>query len=270
MEAFEALFHLPLTTVLGLLAIAFFAGIVDAIAGGGGMLNVPAMMLAGLDPVSAVATNKLQGTFGVTSAVRSYSRAGLIDWRSMRGLVAASAIGAALGAIVAQKVPSDGLRIAVPFLLIALAIFVATSPKLTDTEAHRRLSFSAFAVAFAVPIGFYDGFFGPGGGTFFFLALVTLLGQGVTRAAGNAKLLNLASNAGSLLLFAFSGKIWWVLGVALGLSAFAGAQVGAAQALKRGAALIKPVVVLMAIAMALRLLFDASHPVGGWLRGLFH
>lgn len=267
MDLFLNVFHLPPETVLALAAVSFVAAIVDAVAGGGGLLNVPALMLAGLEPVSAVATNKLQGTFGVLSSTRTYARAGLIDLKAMRVPFLGSALGAALGAIAAQVVPSGALRTIVPFILIALALFIALSPKLTDAESRARLGLVAFAMAVASVIGFYDGFFGPGGGTFFFISLVVLLGQGVTRAAANAKLLNLASNAGALGLFAFSGHLYWALGLVLGLAAWMGARIGARAALRQGAGLIKPLVIIVSMLMALRLMLDAAHPVGQWLRG---
>jgi uncharacterized membrane protein YfcA len=121
-------------------------------------------------------------------------------------------------------VPIGALRTIVPFLLIGLALFVAFSPKLTDAESRqRRCGLLVFAASFAAGIGFYDGIFGPGGGTFFFMALVLLLGQGVTRAAANAKLLNLSpAMPGRFALFAFSGHIHWALGLCLGLASMPG------------------------------------------------
>ncbi|MCA0423864.1 MAG: TSUP family transporter [Proteobacteria bacterium] len=267
MDLFVSLFHLPPESVLLLAAVSFVAAIVDSIAGGGGLLNVPAMMLAGLPPVSAVATNKLQGTFGVLSSARTYARAGLIDARAMRGSFIAAFVAAGIGAIAAQMIPSTLLRVIVPFILLGLALFVALSPKLTDSESRVRMAPLPYALAVAPPIAFYDGFFGPGGGTFFFITLVTLAGLGVTRAAANAKFLNVASNAGALALFAFSGHLYWALGLVLGLAAWFGARIGARAALSKGAALIKPLVIIVSSLMALRLLFDPTHPVGAWLRG---
>ena len=267
MDAFISLFHLPPETVAVLAAVSFVAAIVDSIAGGGGLLNVPAMMLAGLPPVAAVATNKLQGTFGVLSSTLTYARAGMIDMRGMRVPFLASAGGAAMGAIVAQIIPVTIVRTIVPFILIALALFVAFSPRLTDAESNARLGILPYALGFAASIGFYDGFFGPGGGTFFFITLILLAGQGVTRAAANAKFLNLASNAGALALFSISGHIYWALGLVLGIAAFAGAKIGANAALRRGAGLIKPLVVVVSTLMALRLMIDRSHPIGAWLAG---
>lgn len=269
MEWLSDLFGLSPGTVLALVCVSFCAAIIDSIAGGGGLLNVPALLLAGLDPVSAVATNKLQGSFGVLSATRAYARAGLIDWKGTLPAFVGSAVGAGTGAVMAQVIPLGALKTAVPFLLIAIALFIAFSPKLSDAESRERVRPALYAATFAVMIGFYDGIFGPGGGTFFFITLVVLLGQGVTRAAANAKFLNLASNVGAFALFAFSGHIYWALGVVLGCAAMAGAQIGARAALRQGAALIKPVVVIVSILMALKLMSDASHPIGQWLRGMF-
>lgn len=262
-----SLIGVSLSTLLVLMGVSFCAAIVDAIAGGGGLLNVPSLMIAGLDPVSAVATNKVQGTFGVASSTLAYARAGLIRFKEMAFLFACSFAGAGLGAVAAQTVPIGALRTWIPLVLVALAVFVALAPKLTDSESQARVRPAVFAVLFSAPIGFYDGIFGPAGGTFFFIALVTVLGHGVLNAVAHTKLLNLASNLGALALFLFSGKIYWTVGLLLGLSAFAGAQIGARAALARGARLIKPMVVAVSILMALRLLLDPDHPFGQWVRG---
>lgn len=267
-EMANALFGLPLSSVLVLMAVAFAASIIDAVAGGGGLLNVPALMIAGLDPVAAVATNKVQGLAGAASAARAYLRAGLIDLKQMRPAFAGSLAGAGFGAISAQIVPIGALKTGVPVLLIGIALFVAFSPKLSDAESRERLRPLVYAATFSAMIGFYDGIFGPGAGTFFFITLVALAGQGVSRAAANAKFLNVASNFGALTLFAISGHVVWMLGLVLGLASIAGAQIGARAALKQGARLIKPVVVAVSILMALRLMLDAGHPVGAFVRSL--
>ncbi|HRJ70022.1 MAG TPA: TSUP family transporter [Beijerinckiaceae bacterium] len=262
-----SLIGVSFSTLMALMAVSFCAAIVDAIAGGGGLLNVPSLMIAGLDPVSAVATNKVQGSFGVASSTLAYARAGLIRFREMAFLFLCSFVGAGAGAVAAQTLPIGALRTWIPLVLIGLALFVATAPKLTDADSHARLRPAVFAFLFAAPIGFYDGMFGPAGGTFFFIALVTMLGQGVLKAVAHTKLLNLASNLGALCLFLFSGKIYWAVGLCLGVAAFAGAQIGARAALSRGARLVKPMVVAVAVLMAIRLLLDPAHPVGQWLRG---
>lgn len=265
-EMLEGLFGLPLATVAVLFAVSVIAAVIDSVAGGGGLLNVPALMLAGLDPVAAVGTNKIQGTFGAVSASQAYYRAGLIEIRAMGPAFATALAGGGLGAVSAQVVPLGLLKTAVPFLLIGIALFVAFSPKLSDDTTRARTALIPYAVAACLPIAFYDGIFGPGAGTFLFISLVALLGQGVTRAAGNAKFLNLGSNAGALALFAASGVVNWPLGLALGLGSIIGARIGAGAALRQGARLIKPLVVCVAILMALRLMTDSSHPIGLWLR----
>lgn len=265
MDAFISLFHVSPATVAALMAVSFIAAIIDAIAGGGGLLNVPALMLAGFNPVAAVATNKVQGLVAVISASRTYARAGLIDVRTLLPAFLGAFLGSILGAISAQILPMGLVRTLVPFLLVGVALFVAFSPKLTDAESHRRLSPLAFAASFAAGIGFYDGIFGPGAGAFFFMALVSLLGLGVTRAAANAKFLNVASNGGAFLLFALSGQIFWALGIAQALASYAGAQIGARLALRRGATLIKPLVVIVCLIMAARLMLDSGHPLGAAL-----
>jgi len=265
MDAFISLFHVSPLTLAVLMSVSFVAAIIDAIAGGGGLLNVPALMLAGFNPVAAVATNKVQGLFAVLSASRTYARAGLIDARALLPAFIGAFVGSILGAISAQVVPLGLVRTVVPGLLIAVALFVAFSPKLSDAQSHQRLTPLAFAASFAAGIGFYDGIFGPGGGSFFFMALVSMLGFGVTRAAANAKFLNIASNGGAFLLFALSGQIYWALGLAQALASIAGARIGAGLALRRGAALIKPLVVVVCLIMAVRLMLDPSHPVGAWL-----
>lgn len=265
-EMLEGVFSLPLATVAVLFAVSVLAAVIDSVAGGGGLLNVPALMLAGLDPVAAVGTNKIQGTFGAVSASRAYHLAGLIEARAMAPAFGAALIGGGLGAVSAQIVPLGLIRTAVPFLLIAIALFVALSPKLSDDATRARMALVPYALVGCLPIAFYDGIFGPGAGTFLFISLVALLGQGVTRAAGNAKFLNLGSNAGALTLFAAAGVVNWPLGLALGIGSIIGARIGARAALRQGARLIKPLVVCVAILMALRLMADPSHPVGLWLR----
>lgn len=262
MDAFISLFHASPATVAALMAVSFIASVIDAIAGGGGLLNVPALMLAGFNPVAAVATNKVQGLVAVVSATRTYARAGLVDVRDLWTAFAGAFAGSMLGAISAQILPMGLVRAVVPFLLVAVALFVALSPKLTDAESRRRMPPLAFAASFAAGIGFYDGIFGPGAGAFFFMALIGLLGLGVTRAAANAKFLNVASNGGAFLLFALSGQIFWAIGIAQALASYAGAQIGARLALRRGASLIKPLVVIVCLIMAARLMLDPAHPLG--------
>ncbi len=248
-----------------LAAAAFVAGFVDAIAGGGGLVTVPALLLAGLDPVAAVATNKAQSVFGSGSATLAFARAGKIHWRSALPLAAMAGIGGVAGALAVSVVPVDALKVAMPLLLVAMALYFGLSPRISDADAKARMPALLFGVTIVPAIGFYDGVFGPGAGSFYMLAAVTLLGFGVVRATGQTKLLNFASNAGGLLLLGLAGKVLWPIGLMMGLCQLAGAHLGAGLAIRHGARLIRPLLVVVCAAMAVRLLADPANPVRAWL-----
>ena len=252
-----------------LAAVALLAGFIDAIAGGGGLLTVPALLLAGLDPVQAIATNKLQGTFGTASAAAAFARRGLIDWRSALPFAGVALVSAVAGALSVRVLPREWLEAFIPVLLIGVALYFALSPKMQDTDARARVSRGLFAVTVPVAVGFYDGIFGPGAGSFYMLAFVTLLGFGVVKATAHTKLVNCASNLGSLLLFAATGAIVWPLGLVMAGCAFLGAQAGSRLAISHGARVIRPLLVVVCCALAIRLLLDPENPIRQGLRHLF-
>ncbi|WP_062014042.1 TSUP family transporter [Aureimonas sp. AU4] len=239
---------------LVLVGAAFLAGFVDAIAGGGGMITVPALLLSGMDPLTALGTNKLQGLFGAGSATIGYARRGLVNLGSLLPAAALSALGSAAGAGLATVLPVEFLERLLPFLLIAIALYFAFKPGLSDVDRERRLSPALFALLAVPLIGAYDGLFGPGTGSFFMLAFVGLAGYGVLKATAHTKLLNFASNLGAFAVFAGVGTIDWRTGLAMGVAQFAGAQVGAWQASRLGARLIRPLLVSVCIALAVKLL----------------
>lgn len=262
-------FGLAPEVVAFLVGVAIIAGFVDAIAGGGGLITVPAMLIAGLPPVAAVATNKLQGTFGVASSTYAFWRAARIERRLVLPFFLAGFLGGILGALVVMIVPVTWLRAAIPFILIALAIYVLVSPKLGDADATPRLGTGVFAGTIAFGIAAYDGFFGPGAGTFYLIGLVLLCGFEMVRAVAHTKLLNFASNLGALLFFLAAGQVMILLGLAMGLGAALGAQIGARTALRFGAGLVRPLVVIVSLLMALRLLLDPAHPIGLAIRAFW-
>ena len=256
--------------VLGLLALAAFAaGFVDGIAGGGGLITIPALLMAGLDPVSAIATNKLQGVFSTGSALYAYMRRGLVVWRELPVLLGAALVAGACGAVAVKSLPSDWLRVLVPVLLTLAALYFAFSPALSDADAHKRLGMTSFTAFLVCPVAFYDGFFGPGAGSFYMLGIVALLGFGVLRASAKTKALNFSSNLASLVYFLSQGLAVWSYGLVMAAAAIAGAQVGTRLAIRHGVRLIKPMLVLMCIAVALRLLLDPANPVRAFLVSVF-
>jgi len=246
----------PETIFLLLVGAAFLAGFVDAIAGGGGMITVPALLIGGLDPLTALGTNKLQSLFGSGSATISYARKGHVNLASLLPAAALAFAGSAVGALLAANLPLDLLRTLLPFLLIAIAVYFAVKPGLSDIDRERRISPRSFAL-FVVPlVGAYDGLFGPGTGSFFMLAFVGLAGYGVLKATAHTKLLNFASNIGGFAVFAAVGSIHWKLGLAMGVAQFLGARLGAASAMRFGARLIRPLLVTVCIALAVKLLWS--------------
>ena len=250
---FEVATHLALILILA----GFVAGFVDSIAGGGGLITVPALLLAGASPVEALATNKLQGTFGAGTAMLAYARAGHVRPQDQLGTAAISAFAAAGGATVAHLIPAEVLRIIMPVILIGVAAFFAFKPGLTDDARAARISPPVFAATVVPLVAAYDGFFGPGTGSFFMIGFVMLAGYGVLKATAHTKMLNFASNLGSLLVFIPTGATWWAVGLAMAAAQVAGAALGARLAMRIGARLIKPLLVIVSSAMALRLMWQA-------------
>ena len=251
------MFEVALSLALLLILAAFVAGVIDSIAGGGGLVTVPALLLAGASPVEALATNKLQGSFGAGTAMLAYARAGHVRPQDQLGMAAISAIAGAGGALVAHLIPAEVLRIIMPIVLIAVAAFFALKPGLSDDQRAARIPPPVFAVTLVPLVAAYDGFFGPGTGSFFMLGFVMLAGYGILKATAHTKMLNFASNVGSLLVFIPTGATWWAVGLAMAAAQVAGATLGARLAMRIGAGLIKPLLVVVSTAMALRLLWQA-------------
>ena len=251
-------------TIVTLGLVALGAGFVDSIAGGGGLLTVPALLLAGFDPVTAIATNKLQGSFGTASATFSFARAGRIDWRAVlpdgRSWRGSASMG---GALAVRLMPASLLGGIVPILMIAMALYFALSPSVGDADAKSRIGPVAFTATLVPVVGFYDGFFGPGAGSFYMVGFVTLLGFGVVKALASTKALNLASNLGSLSLYIAAGLVVWPVGLVMGAASLTGAQIGSRLAIRMGARLIRPLIVIVCCAVAIRLLMDPANPLAG-------
>lgn len=250
---FEVLPHLALLLILA----AFVAGFVDSIAGGGGLITVPALLLAGADPVQALATNKLQGTFGAGTAALAYARAGHVRLGSQLLMAAVACAAGAAGALVAHLMPAAVLRVIMPVVLIGVASFFAFRRGLSDLDRTERMKPAVFAFTAVPLIAAYDGFFGPGTGSFFMMGFVLLAGFGVLKATAHTKLLNFASNIGSLLVFVPSGATWWAVGLGMAAAQVAGASLGARVAMRVGARLIRPLLVVTSTGMALRLIWQS-------------
>lgn len=239
-----------------LVLVGLFAGFVDSIAGGGGLITLPALLLAGASPLQALSTNKMQGTFGAATAALAFARSGLVDMGKQRRAAVVALLAGAAGAGLATVLPTEWLRLVLPVVLVGVAAFFAFKPGLTDEDRRERLPPAVFIVTVVPVIAGYDGFFGPGTGPFFMLGFVLLAGYGVLKATAHTKLLNLASNLGSLAIFATTGETWWMVGLAMGLAQVVGAALGARLAMRVGGRLIKPLLVVTSTALALRLVWQ--------------
>ena len=245
---------LDLLTIVALGFVGLLAGFVDAIAGGGGLIAVPALMAAGVPPIAAFGTNKVQSVIGTIIAAVTYWRKGFVSLRALAVAVPLTFGGAFLGALSVKQIDTSLLGYAVPVALIAIALYFAFAPKLTDEDSHARLQFAVFAPVMGFVVGFYDGLFGPGTGSFMTLGFVALFGLGVTRAAGHTKALNLTSNLGALALFIPSGDVIWPVAGVMIVGQIVGGYLGALTGIRFGAKVIKPLVVVVSVALAVKLL----------------
>ena len=237
-------------------ATGLSAGFVDSIAGGGGLITLPVLLGCGLGPKEALGTNKLQSTFGSASAAAHYAAAKTVSIRDCaRGFVY-TLIGAALGAVAVQQLDPSLLRRAIPVLLIAVALYVVLKPNLGTLDTQPRISRPWFDVIFGLGLGFYDGFFGPGTGTFWAMAYVVGLGFNLARATGYTKVMNFASNLSSLAFFLFGGKARFAIGITMGLGQLLGARIGSRMVIARGTKFIRPVFLAVVLILAIKLLYD--------------
>ena len=243
--------------VLGLLVVvAFLAGFIDAIAGGGGLLTIPALLTAGLPPHLVLGTNKLCATFGSATASYTFYRRGLFDPGCWRNALLSTAVGALLGASLAHWMPSSWLNQMLPLIVFACGLYLlfghVPDPGAARTGAigrHRQLPQG-------LALGFYDGVAGPGTGSFWTVSTLLLYPLDLLRASGVARSMNFISNAMALVVFALGGQVLWLLGTAMGLALMLGAYLGARSAIRGGARLIRPVFLSVVLALTARLVWQ--------------
>ena len=249
--------HVTLPELLFLIGVAFAAGTIDAIGGGGGLLTVPSLLAVGLPPHFALGTNKGQSVFGSFTAIFRYAHAGLIDRRAARITAPAGFLGSFAGAALVSFMRPDVLRPVVLVMLVVAAVVVAwirPSPSV-GWEAFKRHAVPAAAAA-ALLIGCYDGFFGPGTGTFLIAAWVGLLGVSFTRASADAKVVNFASNLAAVVLFSQRGMIVWVIALPMAAAQVFGGFLGAHIAVRRGDRLVRGVVLVIVFALLVKVARD--------------
>jgi len=246
---------------LGLASVS--AGFVDAIAGGGGLIQLPALLIAGpTTPIAQVlGTNKLASIFGTASATLAYSRKARPDLATALPMAVAAFIGAAGGASVATRIPTSFFKPVILVLLVVVGLYTWRKPNLGEFESLRfsKHRHSALATGIGLVIGFYDGLFGPGTGTFLIFVLVGLLGYAFLKASATAKVVNVGTNAAALLVFGYHGAILFSLGFYLAACNVSGSILGARLAIRGGSALIRKVFLGVLFLLVLRLAWDTFH-----------
>lgn len=257
------LFDVSVGITIFLITVAFVAGFLDTLAGGGGLLTLPALILSGMPPLAALGTNKLQGTMGTATATFVMLRTRRVGWKEVKLLMQAAFLGSALGTVAVQFINTAILNFVIPTVLVLTAIYFLVVP-LDKLGGHRpRISMAVYRKMVVPFIGCYDGMFGPGTGSFFALSGVSLRGQGLIDATAVAKTLNFSTNIASLVVFAVAGKVVWMVGILMMLGQFSGAWVGSYCLLKIDARYLRLLVVLMCLAMLVRYGYSS-----GWFEGI--
>ena len=248
----------PATLALLFLA-GLAAGFVDSVAGGGGMITVPALLACGLPPQIALGTNKLQSACGTTLAVIRYARAGMMKAPWIWLAVAGSFLASIGGAHVVSLVSNAALKQIIPWLLAAVAIYTALNPRFGIHPGRQKMAPAVFAGLFGVALGFYDGFFGPGAGSFGVVACVAVLGLDLRHATGYTKAANLAGNFGALGIFLINQSVNFAAGGVMIAGQIIGAQLGSGFVIKHGAKFIRPIFLVVVFALTLKLIWDGFH-----------
>ena len=238
-----------------LFSVAVVAGFINTVAGGGGLVSIPALMWAGLPPTVVLGTNKLQACGGSFSASYYFVRKGVVKLSEMKLAIACAFSGSILGTIAVQQVDTAILKSIIPFLILGIGAYFLFSKKITAEDNKQLLQPMLFSFTIALALGFYDGFFGPGVGSFLTLAFVSLAGHDLIKATAHAKVLNFSSNIAALISFALAGKVLWLLGACMLLGQAVGATLGSKLVINKGVKFIRPLMVTMSIAMSAKLLF---------------
>jgi uncharacterized membrane protein YfcA len=227
--------------LLLVIAGGFLAAFVDSVVGGGGLIALPVLLMTGMPPHLALGTNKLGGTLSSLTSTLSFMRSGKIDLKLVRGLFPLALVGAAAGTLILQKIPSASLKPLVIVMLIAVTIYTLLRKSWGEITTFKKLSAKSgvYMALAALCLGGYDGFFGPGTGSFLIFVFL-LLGFDFVNAAGNAKVLNFASNLASLVTFILLGSVDYQIGLPLAAAMIAGSLIGSQVAIRQGARYVKP------------------------------
>ena len=250
---------LTATTLVLVLVAALAAGWIDAVVGGGGLLQLPALLLVpGISPVQALATNKLGSIFGTTTSAVTYYRRAHPDLRTALPMAAVALVASFAGASIAALLPASVFKPVIVLALVGIAVFTLLRPSLGEVTAlrHTGRKHHGVAVTVGAVIGFYDGVLGPGTGSFLVFTMVSQLGYDFLSASAKAKIVNCATNLGALLFFVPHGAVFWGLGLLIGAANMLGGYIGARMATVRGSRFIRVAFLVVVTALIARLGWD--------------
>tara|TARA_B100002052_G_C15837133_1_gene578303 strand:- start:664 stop:1413 length:750 start_codon:yes stop_codon:yes gene_type:complete len=240
-----------ITIYIILFIVALFAAGIDAIAGGGGLLVVPTMLILGMNPLVTLGTNKLQSCFGTATSSYNYFKNGLLKENNIKLLAIISFVGSLIGTFLVSQLSIEILNNLIPILLIGAAIFLIIN-KGNKFNISKSVVLAFLPLVFL--IGFYDGFFGPGTGTFFVMTFLIIKNRSIMQATAATKVLNLSSNFASFLVFQYKGFVIWELALIMAIAQVTGAYIGSKLAIKNGEKFVRPVIVFISIVLSLRIL----------------
>jgi len=248
--------ELSFATYIILFLTGALAGFVDSIAGGGGIVTVPVLLSIGIPPHLALGTNKLQSSFGSLTAAVNYTRKGLVDPRKMMLAICCTIIGAVTGTLTIQQISTEFLRHAIPIFLAAILVYSIFSPSFGESDRSAKINRSLFHLSGGFILGFYDGFFGPGAGSFWTIGFVILLGYNLKTATAHTKVTNFTSNFSSLAVFLIAGKVLFLAGLVMGCGQICGAAIGSRLVIRNGIRFIRVIFLLVVSLTILKVMFD--------------
>ena len=248
-------------SLAALILAAFVAGWVDAVVGGGGLIQLPALLIglpSSTPPAVILGTNKISSFCGTATSSLTYALRIPLDWRTVTPLVVASAVGSAVGASLAKLLPREAFTPTVLFALIGVGIYVWRRPQLgmVSTRKHPGRRHYGLTASIGLVVGAYDGFLGPGTGSFFVILLVIVLGYGFLEASATAKIANLVTNLSAIVVFGLAGSVLWGLGLIMGAANLLGGYLGARTAISRGSSFVRKVFLVVITALTIKLAYD--------------
>lgn len=249
---------MSLITITLICLAGFLGSAIDAIVGGGGLITMPALIAAGLPTHIALGTNKFASSFGTISSAYHYYKTGNVNFKLLKFLLPFSFAGSALGVLAVLSMDPEFLRIVIIMLVLLIGTYTLLKKDLGIENKFLGLTSKSIMIGIfmAFGIGFYNGFFGPGTGSFLIFALIWIYGFDFKKASANAKLMNLLGNVTALILFLLSGKVSFIVGIPMAISMIIGGKVGAKMAITKGASFIKPVFVIVSFALVIKMGID--------------